>query len=363
MLEFGQSLLTSLNNHQTKQSLNPDFVSGGRFVSIFPGDAVIGEIINLIIEDIRKSPWLIEDILSHFVENPYLSKKYGMKEISACKEWFKNNKIDVYVSVRPDETSRDYISVAVGPSSEDASLSTLSDLSTTVEELDPQEIQKPIPFVISPFIPADYDSLTGFIGIPNEIDLIPVASGQPIIDPTTGNGYIVDRVENVGDQQGVYIQEVVGGFPLSIPSKMAIIPQYRYYKARRERAFFRESYSIGCHSSGLPNIALWLESIVLYGLMRYREGLLEKSEFHISSLSRSEFTQDRGIGEDVFYSRFITLSGAVQNTWIKAPRRIIEKTILMQETDEGYVGGLQIEGPESIQPDNNGLWRMSGEES
>lgn len=329
-------------------------------MSIFPGDAVIGEIINLILEDIRKSPWLIEDILSDFIENPYLSKKYGMKEIQACKEWFRNNKIDVYVSVRPDETSRDYVSVAVGPSSEDNSLSTLSDMSTMVETLDPQDIDKPIPYVISPFTPTNYDGTLGFVGIPNDIELIPVASGQPIIDPATGNGYFVDSVGELDGQQGVYLQ---AGFPLTIDTDLAIIPQYRYYRARRERAFFRESYSIGCHSSGLPNIALWLESIVLYGLMRYREGLLEKSNFQISTLSRSEFTQDHGLGEDVFYSRFITLSGEVQNSWLKAPRRVIEKTILMQETPDGYVGGLQIVGPESDQPDNNGLWRMSGEET
>lgn len=331
-------------------------------MSIFPGDAIIGEIINLIIEDIRKSPWIIEDILSDFIENPYLSKKYGMKEIQACKEWFKNNKIDVYVSIRPDETSRDYISVAIGPSSEDSSLSTLSDMSTEVDQLDPQHIGKPIPWVIPPFIPVSYDNLTGFIAIPNEIELIPVASGQPIINPKTGQGYIVDRVENVGEQQGIYLQ-VGSGFPATISETLAIIPQYRYYRARRERAFFRETYSIGCHSSGQPNMALWLESIVIYGLMRYREGLLEKSNFQMSSVSRSEFTQDSNMGGDNFYSRFITLSGQVENSWIKAPRRVIEKTILMQETPDGYVGGLKIEGPESVLPDNNGLWRMSGEET
>ena len=330
-------------------------------MSIFPGDVIIGEIVNLILEDIRKSPWILEDILADFIENPYLSKKYGIKEVQACKEWFRNNKIDVYTSIRPDNTSAHYVSVAVGPSSEDNSLSTLSDMSTDVETLDPEEIQKPIPWVISPFTPVSYDNSLGFVGIPDNIDLIPVASGQPIIDPTTGRGYVVDRVEDLNGQQGVYLQAVIGGFPSTLPATMGVIPQYRYYRARRERAMFRESYSIGCHSSGNPNTALWLESIVLYGLMRYREGLLEKSNFQVSSVSRSEFTQDQSFGEDNFFSRFITLSGLVQNSWLKAPRRVIEKTILMQETENGYVGGLQIEGPESIEPDNNGLWRMSGD--
>lgn len=326
-------------------------------MGIFQGDVVIGEIVNLILEDIRNSPWLIEDILSDFIENPYLKKKYGVKEIQNCKEWFANNQVKVYNTVRPDHVERDYITVAVGNSSEDNSLATLSDMSVFVDQYSPSDIDKKIPYIIPPFTPVSYDISIGFVVVPTEIDLSVLAHGQPIIDPKTGSGFLVDRAGIVGDNQGIFLQPVNGIFPSFSMTQAAVIAQYLYYRARRERASFREAYTIGCHSSGQYNIALWLSSIVQYGIMRYREGLLEKCGFQISTVNISEITQEANFGGDLEYGRYISLTGVVENSWIKSPKRVIESVSIQ----DGYSGGLKIQGPESQQPDENGIWKMSGE--
>lgn len=330
-------------------------------MGIFQGDVVIGEIVNLILEDIRKNPWLIEDILSDFIENPYLAKKYGIKEIQNCKEWFANNKISVYNTVRPDHVERDYVTIAVGNSSEDNSLATCSDMSVFVEQFDPSEINKPIPYIVSPFTPLSYDSSTGFVEVPSDLDLTVVAHGQPIVDPSTGSGFLVDRAGAVNGAQGIFLQATNGSFPSFSMTSAAIVAQYRYYRARRERATFREAYTIGCHSAGQYNIALWLSSIVQYGIMRYREGLLENCGFQISTVSISEITQEANFGGDLEYGRYISLTGVVENSWIKSPKRVIEAISVRDISQEAYSGGLKIQGPESDQPDENGIWKMSGE--
>ena len=43
------------------------------------------------------------------------------------------------------------------------------------------------------------------------------------------------------------------------------------------------------------------------------------------------------IGENV-YSRFITISGQVENTWVKAPKRIIESINLKNTEPENGLG-------------------------
>jgi len=41
-------------------------------MALFPGDAVIKTCIELALEDIKKDPWVIEDIFSVFIENKIL---------------------------------------------------------------------------------------------------------------------------------------------------------------------------------------------------------------------------------------------------------------------------------------------------
>ena len=48
---------------------------------IFQGDLIIKTAVELAIDDMRKNPWVIEDVFSSLVENPILKQKYGLKEI------------------------------------------------------------------------------------------------------------------------------------------------------------------------------------------------------------------------------------------------------------------------------------------
>jgi hypothetical protein len=107
-----------------------------------------------------------------------------------------------------------------------------------------------------------------------------------------------------------------------------------------------ETYTIECHAHGDMQTVMWLWSIVLTGLLRYRQSLLEANGFTESVLSSgppglNEEMSTEG-GEKV-YSRNINLTGQVQNTWVKAPHRIIEQVNLRQKIDcDTYTGGIKI---------------------
>lgn len=49
-----------------------------------------------------------------------------------------------------------------------------------------------------------------------------------------------------------------------------------------------------------------------------------------------------GPGGEEAWMRKITLSGQVENSWIKSPRRIIESVTFTQNLDKEYDGGIQI---------------------
>ena len=115
---------------------------------IFPGDVIVAESIRQGLDDIRKNIWLLDDIFSAFVKQPALAEKYGQKEIDAAKDWFLNNKIEVNLRYRNDKDQFPCVTIAMGGSVEKDDMKHLGDLSTEVETLMPNQIGKPIPYIV-----------------------------------------------------------------------------------------------------------------------------------------------------------------------------------------------------------------------
>lgn len=311
-------------------------------MALFQGDVIIKTAIELAIEDLKKEPWLIVDIFSDFIENPILKRKYGMSEINKAKEYLLNNKINYYMRHRIDAQQFPCITISMGNSEEDRSLATLGDQSVCVEELLPEEIGKPIQYIVKPFQVISYDATTGIVEIPLGTEGYQyIGEGMLAVDPETGNGWIIKG------KAGVNGFEISQNIDLNV-DKMAIIPRYQAYRARRERIISQEQYNIGCHASGDSVYALYLFYLTKYALLRYREGLLEYNNFQLSNISCTDFIKNDAFGADNVFSRFIVLSGQVEESWIKTPFRVLEAIELI-DNDEALDENLNV----AIQNDQN----------
>lgn len=323
-------------------------------MAIFQSDLTIKMAVELGIQDIKDNPWLIDDILGDAAQNIYLRDKYGQKQIDACKEWFKNNKIELAMVDRNDRDNYPLVTITLGSSNEKNEMKTLAEQSSESVKLLPNEINKPIPFVVKP-LAVSYDAMTGEVLIPEgTVGLDRVAAGMILVDPSTGNGYTIHDVT----PDGLMIED---GLALTA-AKYAVVPQYQFYEARVGHTFFQETYNIACHVVGDPQTLLWLHSIVLYALLRYREGLFEANGFAESTISSSDLLPNQnltGPGGEVGWTRIISLTGQVENTWIKAPRRRIESVILGEASSTGFSGGIKIlsnlDSPESLSG-NDQVW-------
>lgn len=307
-------------------------------MGIFQADLTIKTAIELGINDMRKNSWLIDDVLSDCLINPYLKDKYGQKQIDACKEWLLNNEVDIYMRHRDDKDRLPCITITLGNSQEKAQMKTMGDASTESVILLPNQIGKPIPYIVKPFAPISYDSTTGELTVDiNTVDISGVTEGMILVDPDTGEGFLIQ--DSTAD--AIIIEPNI---ELNA-STLAVVPQFAYYKARVEHSFFDETYNIGCHAHGDPQVLLWLHSIVIYSLLRYRESLLEAqgfSEIIINSTDMSEDPTYTGAGGEKAFVRYVTLNGQVENTWIKSPRRYIENAALKEKLADGYAGGIKI---------------------
>src|SRR4051812_42516429 len=99
-------------------------------MAIFQSDLTIKMAIELGLQEMKDNPWLIDDMLGDAISNPYLKDKYGQKQIDACKEWLKNNQIDIYMVDRTDRDRYPCITVTLGTSNEKMEMRTLDEQSS-----------------------------------------------------------------------------------------------------------------------------------------------------------------------------------------------------------------------------------------
>jgi hypothetical protein len=127
-----------------------------------------------------------------------------------------------------------------------------------------------------------------------------------------------------------------------------IIPEYQYYETKIGHTFMQEPYKIVCNAMDQQTL-LWLHSIAVYSLLRYRQALLEHDGYAESLISSSGMypNQDYSDAGQVIWSRDINITGQVENRWYVQPHRIIENISLGQspptcEFPDGLAGGVKI---------------------
>jgi hypothetical protein len=301
-------------------------------MSLFLGDIRIKTMLELGLEDISKNPWLLDDILGDTMGNPHLKERYG-NQIESCKQWLANNRINILLSARDDKMEFPSITIELGTSNEKADMKHMGDLSTESVRLLPNDINKPIAYVVKPAA-GSYNAVTGAFTFTSTVDLSAVTPGMVLVDPATGNGFVIQSI-NSATQIGLLLNLAVNAV------KYGIIPEFQYYETKIGHTFMQEPYKIVCNAMDQQTL-LWLHSIAVYSLLRYRQTLLEKDGYAESLISSSGMypNADYSDAGQVIWSRDINLTGQVENRWYAQPHRIIENIALGQ--GEGFTGGVKI---------------------
>ena len=313
-------------------------------MSVFAADAVIKSAVELMIEDMRCNKWLIDDVFADFTTNPYLKKKY-QTQVQNAKDWFLNNKIHIELGYVEDSTDLPRISIVLGPSTQDANMSTMGDASPDIVMLLPNKIDKPIPFIVKAFTPVSYDPTSGFLEVPDGLKgYDKVTEGQIVVNVGTGMGFPI--LDIMGD-----IITIASGTSIG-SGKLAIVPKYQFYEAKVEHIFSNVNYQIICTAMGNAQTAIWLHDIVFYGLLRYKEGLIEALGLYESLFNSTALMQNPNFtdGGQVAWERSITITGKTETTFIKAPHRLIESAEwkdtnpanVCPAPTTGWVGGIRI---------------------
>lgn len=310
---------------------------------MFPTDVFIKTLLEESIDNIKKNLWLLDHILWDFTHNEFLRTKYGQKQVDAAKEWFATNNINVFHQYVKDKEKFPCIVLTLGSSVEHQEYRTLSDVSQETVGLTPMEVGQKIPYVVLPFIPYGYDPATGEVGVPEGIDIGPVSPGMVLLNPITGNGTPVLSIngQNIMIQPNVQLDA----------SQLGVIPQFRFFQSRLGRSFFQENWSITCATNDMSTL-LWLHTVVIYSLLRYREfmehnGILEITNLSSTDIFNADFSNAEG---EEIYCRQISVSNKVEQKFVRGLHKKIESVILRDTNPaavtvadpHGFVGGIRI---------------------
>jgi hypothetical protein len=324
-------------------------------MSIFQPDLLFYTALKVGLADIRKSTFLMEDAYSNLLTDPYMKKMYGEKELERFKS-FIAKEIMIFTEFRvPDTAKFPCIVIKIGGGEEDAAKDALGD-SYQSEKVDPATLGGAFPIdhtLLGPVTPESFDPLTGVMTFGNNVDLLKsnIFDTQFVIDTKNNQSYPITLVL---DSSNLLIEPLTPGQKPNF-TNMVIQNSPNSYANIRRFIWVHETHSLEMMASDATEL-LYLFTIVMYILGRYKKQLWDARNFAVATLSYSPIYRISGEADpNNVYGREITIRGRVEQSWI--------------ESTAPLLGGMNLElkiadmtSPASLpnQAENN-LWEGEGD--
>lgn len=230
-----------------------------------------------------------------------------MREKDRAKKWFLETEVSVLLTHRiTDPIQFPAVSVSLESSTQD--FSTLGDIN-----YEPNDVVNSNSFisVIGP-ITGNYTPATGVLLI-NNPNRTPITPNMQVLDLATNKTY---PIRDITLGTGTQLQLILDT-NLNVNFKsISIIPPSQLLNVSLESALFRETYTIQSAVVGEPESAIWLHSVLMFCMLRYKQNYLEARGFTSTTISTGPL-EKLPTGEENIFGRSITISGFVRHSWPK----------------------------------------------
>jgi hypothetical protein len=301
-----------------------------QIVGIHQSDVIIRSALEAALADIRANPWLLDYVFASLPQDTITWKQYGERDVQEAKKWFLSTNIDVTILPTIDESRWPKLTVEIVDSREVEPEASIGDVNYTPYEQNdsswPALNQQPI-------TPSSYTPSTGIVKLP----------AAPEFGMYAGM-YLVDRVGQEHE-----ILEIIDETTFKIdPGTVADLSRSNI-KSRRpswnvavESSSFKETYRIGVHVQNEPAHLIWLHSIVVFAIQRYKQVLMEARGLERTTFGSTQIGRDERFEAENIFSRYLSLSGYVRQFWPKAVTRTIDG-VDFDNYGNGN-GGLRVSG-------------------
>jgi hypothetical protein len=277
-------------------------------VGIVQSDIIVRTAIIAGLMDMRANPWLLDFAFAGVTQDKLTFDAYGEKTRDAAKAWFLKSDIPVVMAPRPAlENNPPPLGVSIQALSSDEDATTLADV-----HHDPREdLDAERPALTPVFDAARYDSLTGHLTIPTNIAAgIVLSTAMKVVDGDGVSHPIIDVIDHDVVQLA---PGTVGAF-----RNCTLHSIFSPLVTSLESVVYRENFAVVCHALSEPEHLIWLHSLVVFVLLRYKEALMEARGFERSSFRSAAIDGYQDPSGPMWFTRQVTLTGFVRNIYPKA---------------------------------------------
>lgn len=257
---------------------------------------------------LKRNPELIDNIFRFMMTNPRLSKKYGAREIKRIKDHIAKYDWSFVHSFNEVEGKTPAISIQLLAENE-AKEVMVEDFQADVRvPLEPQELAALI--VIQGFTPTGYNALSGAVLVDDSVDLTNVHLNLLFVDASGTIWPILGGINEIPGQQQFMIAANVAP-DITGPCLIKSAIDFKQVTVRGNTTDV--NILLGVHTKDAL-LTKYFYIILKYFLM-VRKPVLIGDGFICSKFQGSEFTRNLKIEGDAVFTRFLTLTGKVEDSF------------------------------------------------
>jgi len=313
---------------------------------IFP-ELVIESVLREGFDSLQATPTLIDDVFGTFTE-PYLVSKYGVPELNRIKNEILNDVSFVH-SFPTAETKTPCVSIHLLSDDEDVRLASLDDYHGIVEEAITDPITLAGLIIVNNFTPTSYDATTGTVYVSDSVNLSTIHANHVFEDVNQDEFIITGGIINT---LGAKQFQIDAGSTPNIVGFCDIKSGINFTRNEIRGLVSNVKVLLGVHTKE-PLFTKFLYTLVKYFILSRKKDLLNRCFFG-TTFQGSDFTRDMDYQADLLYTRFLTISGKVEDNWLADSIQITDnvESVVLIDRDVADAATLGIEDF-TIQPDDN----------
>jgi hypothetical protein len=256
---------------------------------------------------LKRNPDLIDKIFASLTSD-FLNTKYGDKELQRIKDQIIKKDWSFVHSFGMVEANLPCVSIQLGSENEAKEIAHLEDFEGEVTEdiTDPDQLNALI--VVQNILPDSYDYQSGAILVPDAIDLSSIYINLVYVDAVGNEFFITGGINNTPGQKQFMVE---AGSEVDISDVGYIKSSIDYIQYANRGVHSDVNLLLGVHTKDAL-LTKYFYSLVKYFLIARKKSLIERN-FICSSYQGSDFTRNLKYEADIVYTRFLTLTGKVQD--------------------------------------------------
>jgi hypothetical protein len=261
------------------------------------------------LQNVRNDPTIIDSVFAQLTRT-YNSRKYGAAEIAKIKALVQKEIAVLYSYHEVDAKTLSY-SIMIGTDTEDKHRAQLSDFYESVSEPITNPVELQALKRVENIIVTNYNPQNGKVAIADSVNISNVYKGMIFVDADGIDHPILGSINNTIGEKSFFIQK---NDDVNYSLNTSYIKSSLDYKEYEIAGVTGDvQLVIGAHSKdALTTKYLYL--LLKYFILSRKPDLISRG-LYVSSYSGSDFSRDAQYVGDHVFTRFLTITAKVDDTW------------------------------------------------